>query len=61
MLRARECFFKLNNTFFLNDRLASYELFFTKYFFLGQNTVFSLSEYYFWFLKVGISAFTSIN
>ena len=31
-------------------------LFFTKYFFLGQNTVFSLSEYCFWFLKVGISA-----
>ena len=30
-------------------------LFFTKYFFLGQNTVFSLSEYCFWFLKVGIS------
>ena len=31
-------------------------LFFTKYFFWGQNTVFSLSEYCFWFLKVGISA-----
>ena len=31
-------------------------LFFTKYFFGGQNTVFSLSEYCFWFLKVGISA-----
>ena len=30
-------------------------LFFTKYFFWGQNTVFSLSEYCFWFLKVGIS------
>ena len=28
---------------------------FTKYFFGGQNTVFSLSEYCFWFLKVGIS------
>ena len=26
-----------------------------KYFFLGQNTVFPLSEYCFWFLKVGIS------
>ena len=56
------CFFKLNNTFFLNDRVAAMQfapspsLFFTKYFFLGQNTVFSLSEYCFWFLKVGISA-----
>ena len=55
------CFFKLNNTFFLNDRLAAMQfapspsLFFTKDFFLGQNTVFSLSEYCFWFLKVGIS------
>ena len=32
-------------------------LFFTKYFFGGQNTVFSLSEYCFWFLKVGISVY----
>ena len=57
------CFFKLNNTFFLNDRLAAMQfapspsLFFTKYFFWGQNTVFSLSEYCFWFLKVGISEY----
>ena len=70
VLRARTffspqiCSFKLNNTFFLNDRLAAMQfapspsLFFTRYFFWGQNTVFSLSEYCFWFLKVGISANT---
>ena len=57
------CFFKLNNTFFLNDSLAAMQfapspsLFFTKYFFFGQNTVFPLSEYCFWFLKVGISVY----
>ena len=55
------CFFKLNNTFFFNDRLAALLrslafVIFYKILFFGQNTVFSLSEYCFWFLKVGISA-----
>ena len=36
-------------------------LFFTKYFFWGQNTVFSLSEYCFWFLKVGISVVSDLK
>ena len=66
--RAKILFFHLKYVFlssiilfFLNDRLAAMQfasspsLFFTKYFFWGQNTVFSLSEYCFWFLKVGIS------
>ena len=34
-------------------------LFLTKYVFLGQNTVFFLSEYCFCFLKVGISALST--
>ena len=59
------CFFKLNNTFFLMTGwqlcfAPSPSLFFTKYFFWGQNTVFSLSEYCFWFLKVGISVYISV-